>query len=222
MRALSAIIIRDLRLAFRAGGGSFQAVAFFAIVSVLFALAVGPDIVLISRIAAPILWTGALLATQISLDQIYRADREDGSLDVIIATSNELALTCIAKAAAHWLATGLPLILATPILSIFLNLEAKALLPLLLSLLIGTPGLSLIGSFAAALTVSLPRANLLVSMIVSPLYVPILIFGAGAASAGASSDPQYAANLQLLAAATLFAAITAPLASAAALRSNLD
>lgn len=222
MSALAAVIVRDLRLAFRAGGGSFQAVAFFAIVTVLFALAIGPDIVLISRIAAPILWTGALLATQISLDQIYRADREDGSLDVIIASSGELALTCIAKAAAHWLSTGLPLILATPVLSIFLNLEAEALWPLMLSLLIGTPGLSLIGSFAAALTVSLPRANLLVSMIASPLYVPILIFGAGAASAGASGDPQYAANLQLLAAATLFAVITAPLASAAALRSNMD
>ncbi len=222
MRALSAIIARDLRLAFRAGGGSFQAVAFFSIVCVLFALAVGPDISLISRIAAPVLWTGALLATLISLDQVYRADREDGSLDVIVATSDELALTAAAKAAAHWLSTGLPLVIATPLLAILMNLEAKAYLPLLLSLLIGTPGLSLVGSFAAALTVALPRASLLISIIVSPLYVPILIFGAGAASAGAAGDPQFAANLKLLGAATLFAAVTAPLASAAALRSNLD
>ena len=222
MRALSAIIARDLRLAFRAGGGSFQAVAFFSIVCVLFALAVGPDISLISRIAAPVLWTGALLATLISLDQVYRADREDGSLDVIVATSDELALTAAAKAAAHWLSTGLPLVIATPLLAILMNLEAKAYLPLLLSLLIGTPGLSLVGSFAAALTVALPRASLLISIIVSPLYVPILIFGAGAASAGAAGGPQFAANLKLLGAATLFAAVTAPLASAAALRSNLD
>lgn len=222
MSALSAIILRDLQLAFRAGGGSFQAVGFFSIVCILFTLAVGPDIALITEIAGPVLWTGALLATLISLDQIYRADREDGSLDVIAATSEELALTAAAKAAAHWLSTGLPLILATPLLAILLNLTADAYFPLLMSLLIGTPGLSLIGSFAAALTVSLPRASLLISIIVSPLYIPILIFGAGAASAGAAGDPQFAANLKLLGAATLFAAVTAPLASAVALRSNLD
>lgn len=222
MSALSAIIARDLRLAFRAGGGSLQAVAFFSVVCVLFALAAGPDISLISRIAAPVLWTGALLATLISLDQIYRADREDGSLDVIIAASDELVLTAAAKAAAHWLSTGLPLVVAAPLLAILMNLEAGAYFPLLLSLLIGTPGLSLVGSFAAALTVALPRASLLISIIVSPLYIPILIFGAGAASAGAAGDPQFAANLKLLGAATLFAAVTAPLASAAALRSNLD
>lgn len=217
-----AIILRDVRLAFRAGGGSFQAVAFFAVVCVLFALAAGPDLALISRIAAPVLWTAALLATLLSLDQVYRADREDGSLDVIIATSDELALTAAAKAAAHWLSTGVPLIAAAPLLAILMNLEADAYLPLMLSLAIGTPALSLIGTFAAALTVSLPRANLLIALIVSPLYMPVLIFGAGAATAGAAGDPQYVANLKLLCAATLFAAVTAPLASAAALRSNLD
>lgn len=222
MRALSAIILRDLKLAFRADGGSMQAVSFFAIVIVLFALAIGPDIPLISKIASPLLWACALLSTVISLDQIYRADREDGSLDVIVATSEELVVTCVAKAAAHWLSTGLPLILATPALAILLNLEAGAYGPLILSLLIGTPGLSLIGAFAAALTVSLPRASLLISIIVSPLFVPILIFGSGAATAGAGGDPQFMSNLMLLGASTLFAAIFAPLASAAALRSNLD
>lgn len=222
MSVLAAIIMRDLRLAFRAGGGSIQAVAFFSIVSVLFALAVGPDIALISRIASPVLWTAALLSTLISLDQVFRSDREDGSLDVIASTSDELALTAAAKATAHWLATGLPLILATPVMAILLNLDAGAYAPLLLSLVVGTPALSLVGVFAAALTVSLPRASLLVSIIVSPLYIPILIFGAGAASAGAAGDPQFAANIKLLGAATLFAALTAPLASAAALRSNLD
>ena len=222
MNGRQAIILRDVRLAFRAGGGSFQAVAFFSVVCVLFALAAGPDLRLMSKIAAPVVWTAALLATLISLDQIYRADREDGSLDVIVATSDELALTAAAKAAAHWLSTGVPLIVATPLLGLLMNLEAGAYAPLMLSLVIGTPALSLIGAFAAALTVSLPRANLLISLIVSPLYMPILIFGAGAASAGAAGDPQYAANLKLLSAATLFAAITAPLASAAALRSNLD
>jgi len=220
--AFFALVMRDLRLAFRAGGGALQAVMFFALAGVLFALAVGPDIALISKIAAPVLWTAALLATQISLDQIWRADREDGSLDVLVETSGFLSVAVFAKALAHWLSTALPLIVAAPMLGVLLNLKAAAIGPLVVSLLIGTPGLSLIGCFAGALTVSLTRAHLLISIIVSPLYVPILIFGAGAAAAGASGDPQYAANLMLLGATSLFAAVISPLASAAALRSNLD
>lgn len=222
MTSFSAIVARDLQLAFRSGGGALQAVTFFALTIVLFALAIGPDLPLISKIAAPVLWTGALLSTQISLDRIYRADREDGSLDVLIETSDILFLTALAKALAHWISTTLPLLVATPVLGILLNLESALTSPLLLSLLIGTPGLSLIGSFAAALTVSLPRAHVLISIIVSPLYVPILIFGAGAAIAGGEGDPQFGANMMLLAASTLFAAIISPLASAFALRSNMD
>jgi len=219
MSRFNAIIARDLRLAFRAGGGSLQAVAFFALTIVLFALAIGPDLALISKIAAPVLWAGALLSTQITLDQIYRADREDGSLDVLIETSDLLSLTALAKAAAHWMSTTLPLIAAIPVLAILLNLDQERLAPLVISLLVGTPGLSLIGSFASALAVSLPRAHILISIIVSPLYVPFLIFGAGAAAAGIG-DPQFSSNLMLLAASSLFAAIISPLASAAALRSN--
>ncbi|NNL90203.1 MAG: heme exporter protein CcmB [Marinicaulis sp.] len=222
MSALAAIIWRDVRLAFRAGGGALQAVAFFALVVVLFSLAVGPDIALMRKIAGPVLWTAALLATLISLDQIWRADREDGSLDIIVETSDALPLTAAAKAAAHWFSTGLPLIIATPILGVILNLPASAYVPVLMSLAIGTPGLSLIGAFASALAVSLPRANLLISIIVAPLYAPILIFGAGASIAGAADATQYAPNLMLLGAATLFAALFSPIASAAALRSNLD
>lgn len=222
MNAFLAIIMRDLRLAFRAGGGAMQAVSFYALTIVLFALAVGPNLTLMSQIAAPVLWTAALLATLISLEQIYRADREDGSLDVLVETNSFLALTALAKAAAHWISTGLLLTAATPVLAVLLNINGAALWPLLLSLLIGAPGLSLIGAFAAALTAALPRAGLLIAIIVSPLYAPILIFGAGAASAGASGDPQYTANLALLGASSLFAAIFSPLASAAALRFNLD
>ncbi|MFZ5617833.1 MAG: heme exporter protein CcmB [Pseudomonadota bacterium] len=214
MTSFSAIVARDLQLAFRSGGGALQAVTFFALTIVLFALAIGPDLPLISKIAAPVLWTGALLSTQISLDRIYRADREDGSLDVLIETSDILFLTALAKALAHWISTTLPLLVATPVLGILLNLESALTSPLLLSLLIGTPGLSLIGSFA--------RAHVLISIIVSPLYVPILIFGAGAAIAGGEGDPQFGANMMLLAASTLFAAIISPLASAFALRSNMD
>ncbi len=222
MSAFFAIIARDVALAFRAGGGALQAVSFFALTIVLFALAVGPDLALMSDIAAPVLWTSALLATLISLEQVYRPDREDGSLDVLAETSDVLALTAFAKATAHWISTGLLLTAATPILALLFNIEGPALWPLLLSLLIGAPGLSLIGSFAAALTAALPRAGLLIAIIVSPLYAPILIFGAGAASAGAAGDPQYGANLALLGASSLFAAIFSPLASAAALRFNLD
>ncbi len=222
MKAFAAIIARDITLAFRAGGGALQAVSFFALTIVLFALAIGPDLNLMSEIAAPVLWTAALLATLISLEHIYRADREDGSLDVLAETSDLLALTALAKAMAHWISTGLLLTAATPALALLLNIEGAALGPLLLSLLIGAPGLSLIGSFAAALTAALPRAGLLIAVIVSPLYAPLLIFGVGAASAGAAGDPQYHANLALLGATSLFAAVFSPLASAAALRFNLD
>ena len=222
MTGLRALMLRDIRLAFRAGGGAFQAVMFFSLIGVLFALAVGPDLQLISKIAIPVLWAGALLATQISLDQIWRADREDGSLDMLVETSEFLSLTAMAKAFAHWVSTASPILVATPLIGLLLNLELRALGPLMISLLIGTPGLSLIGGFAGALTVSLPRAHLLISILVSPLYVPILIFGTGAATAGAQGDPQFGPNLMLLAACTLFAAIISPLASAAALRSNLD
>ncbi|MEO1251926.1 MAG: heme exporter protein CcmB [Pseudomonadota bacterium] len=222
MNAFAAIIVRDVALAFRAGGGALQAASFFALTIVLFALAIGPDLTLMQRIAAPALWTGALLATQISLEQIYRPDREDGSLDVLVETSDTLAFVALAKAAGHWLSTGLVLIAATPVLALLLNISGAALVPLILSLLIGTPGLSLIGAFAGALTAALPRAGLLIAIIVSPLYAPILIFGAGAAAAGAAGDPQYSANLMLLGASSLFAAVISPLASAAALRFNLD
>ena len=222
MKAFAAIIARDITLAFRAGGGALQAVSFFALTIILFALAIGPDLDLMSEIAAPVLWAAALLATLISLEHIYRADREDGSLDVLAETSDLLALTALGKAAAHWISTGLLLTAATPALALLLNIKGPALGPLLVSLLIGAPGLSLIGSFAAALTAALPRAGLLIAVIVSPLYAPLLIFGVGAASAGAAGDPQYEANLALLGATSLFAAVFSPLASAAALRFNLD
>jgi len=216
-----AIVERDVR-AFRAGGSGLQAVAFFALTGVLFVFAIGPDEGLLERIAAPVLWTGALLATLISLDQIFRADLEDGSLDVFLEATDFMVGVTLAKAFAHWLITAFPLIIAAPLLAVLLNISWAALSPLLISLLIGTPGLSLIGVFAAALAVSLPRAGMLMAMIVSPLYIPFLIFGAGAASAGAIGAPQYGTNLMLLAAAVLFALLVSPIASAGALRLGTD
>jgi heme exporter protein B len=222
MSAFVAVVVRDVRLAFRAGGGALQSVSFFALTVVLFALAVGPDIALMSKIAAPVLWAGALLATLISLEQIYRPDKEDGSLDVLAECGESLALVALAKALAHWMSTGVLLVAATPVLALLLNLRAEAIVPLIVSLVIGTPGLSLIGAVAGALAAALPRAGVLIAVIVGPLYAPILIFGSGAAVAGAAGDPQYGANLMLLGASSLFAAIISPLASAAALRFNLD
>lgn len=222
MKPYWSIIVRDVMLAFRSGGSGLQAVAFFALTVLLFALAVGPDIDLMKRIAGPVLWTGALLATLISLDQIYRADREDGSLDVLIEATDLAAGVAIAKSVAHWLTTALPLILITPVLGVLLNINSGTVGPILASLVIGTPGMSLLGSFAAALSVSLPRASVLMSIIISPFYVPFLIFGAGAVSASIEGGPQFGANLMLLGASSLFALVISPLASAAALRFNQE
>lgn len=221
MRYFQAIVVRDLRLGFRAGGGALHGLLFFAVTGVLFALAVGPNVALLSSIAAPVLWTAALLSTQISLDQIWREDREDGSLDVLIETTELLALTALVKTAAHWLTNIAPILALTPGLALMFNMPASAFVPLFFSLIVGTPGLALIGCVAGALSVSLPRAHLLIAIIVGPLYTPILIFGAGAALADLHS-PQFSSNILLLLASVLFAAIFSPLASAAALRSNLD
>ncbi len=222
MSAFTAIIVRDITLAFRAGGGALQAVTFFALTALVFSLAIGPDITLLSKLAGPVLWTGALLSTLVSLDRVFQADFEDGSLDVIFETSAVLEFSILAKVLAHWISTCLPLIIATPILGILLNLQPATYGPLVLSLLIGTPGLALLGAFAASLSVSLPRANVLVSIIVGPLYAPALIFGVGAAQAGSLTDSHFAPNLMLAGAVTLFSLIIAPFAAAAALRLNLS
>ena len=222
MSKFLAIIARDMRLAFRGGGGAAPACAFFAITVLLFAFGIGPDANRLSALAPAIIWASALLATQISLEQIYRPDFEDGSLDILVETNDMLVGIALAKACAHWLSTGAVLLLIAPVLGLVLNLPAQAFGPLMISLIIGAPGLSLIGSFASALTLTLPRAGALVVLIVSPLYAPFLIFGSGAANAGAIGDPLFASNLMFLGACSLFAAVISPLASAAALRSNLS
>lgn len=222
MRGVLALIRRDVTLALRAGGGASLGVAFFALVALVFAFAVGAERDTIARLAAPVLWSAALLATLVSLDRIFHADAEDGALDILVETSDSLALAVIAKAAAHWLTAALPLILAAPILALLLNLPREGYGPLLASLAIGTPGLSLISALAAALTLSLKRSGVLAAVLAMPLFAPILIFGAGAAEAGLSGAPSFPAILMLEGAATLFAFIVAPLAGAAAIRFNLS
>ncbi len=222
MRVARAIVARDLTLAVRAGGGTFQAVLFLSLAVIIYALAVGPDVGTLSLVAAPVLWASALLATIVSLDRVFQADFEDGSLDVLVETSDTLSLSVLAKAVSHWLSTGLPLVIAAPILGILLGLEPEGYLPVAASLAVGTPGLSLIGALAAAITVSLRRASILVTLLTAPLYAPVIIFGVGAAKAGAAGEALYAPSMLILAAISLFAAIVAPLAGAAAIRLNLD
>lgn len=222
MTAFFAVIARDVALGFRAGGGAVQTALFFALTLLVFAIAVGPDAALLSRIAAPALWAAALLSALVSLDRIFQADFEDGSLDVLIETADLLEMRVLAKAIAHWLSACLPLVAATPLLALLFSLPAAGYWPLLAALLIGTPALSLIGAISAAVTLSMRRAGVLVSILTVPLYAPTLIFGVAAAKAGAEAAPDFAPSMMFLAAITIFSFILAPLAGAAAIRFNMS
>lgn len=215
-----AILVRDLRLAFRAGGGFGLGLSFFLLVVVLVPLGVGPEGGTLARIAPGILWVGALLACLLSLDRIFSLDHEDGSLDLLATAPVPLEGAVAMKAFAHWIVTGLPLTLAAPVLALLLSLPPQGYVWLVASLAVGTPALSVIGAFGAALTVGIKRGGLLLSLLVLPLYVPTLIFGAevvkrGAAGAGVGLP------MMLLAGITLGAAAVLPIAAAAAIRVNL-
>lgn len=215
-----ALFVRDIRLAIRAGGGFGLGLAFFLIVTVLVPFAVGPEVALLSRIAPGILWLGALLACLLSLDRIFALDREDGSLDLIATSPLPLEGVSAVKALAHWVTTGLPLVIAAPVLGVLLSLPPQGNLWLVVSLLLGTPALSVIGTFGAALTVGIKRGGLLLSLLVLPLYVPTLIFGAEVARLGALGLA-LETPLILLAAVTCVTMALLPFASAAVLRMNL-
>lgn len=215
-----ALLLRDLRLAVRAGGGFGLGLAFFLIVTVLIPFGVGPESALLSRIAPGILWVGALLACLLSLDRIFALDWEDGSLDLLATSPLPLEGVVTIKALAHWLTTGLPLVLAAPVFALLLNLAPAGYPWLILSLLCGTPALSVIGTFGAALTVGLKRGGLLLSLLVLPLYVPTLIFGAEVARRGADG---LGVSVPMLMLGGISAGVVAllPFASAAVLRINL-
>ena len=215
-----ALLARDLKLAFRAGGGFGLGLAFFLIVVTLVPFAVGPQSDLLSAIAPGVLWLGALLACLLSLDRIFALDWEDGSLDLLATSPLPAEAIVSVKALAHWLVTGLPLVLAAPIFALLLNLPATGFAPLIISLVIGTPALSVIGTFGAAITVGLKRGGLLLSLLVLPLYVPTLIFGAEAARRGAAGMDTGTPML-FLAGITLAVIALLPFASAAVLRVNL-
>ena len=215
-----ALLLRDIRLAVRAGGGFGLGLAFFLIVVVLVPFAVGPETALLSRIAPGVLWIGALLACLLLLDRIFALDREDGTLDLLATSPLPLEGVVSIKALAHWVTTGVPLVLAAPVLAVLMSLPPEGFRWLVISLLIGTPALSVIGTFGAALTVGIKRGGLLMSLLVLPLYVPTLIFGAEVARAGAEGLA-IETPLVLLAALTCVTIAVLPFASAAVLRMNL-
>ncbi|MEM6669537.1 MAG: heme exporter protein CcmB [Pseudomonadota bacterium] len=218
---MSALFWRDVALSFRIGGGAGQSLAFFVLAVSLLAFGLGGETDLLARLAPGALWVFALLACLLSLDRLFQADYEDGSLDLILLGPIPVESAVIAKTAAHWLTTGLPLALASPILAVMLNLPIEAWGALVGSLLIGTPALSLIGSIGAALTVGVRRGGLLLSLLVLPLYIPTLIFGALAVRA-AALDQDVTGPFMLLVGVTLGCAALSPFASAAALRANLS
>lgn len=215
-----ALLMRDLRLALRAGGGFGLGLAFFLIMTVMVPLSVGPQPDLLASIAPGVLWLGALLACLLSLDRLLALDWEDGSLDLLATAPLPLESTVTIKALAHWITTGLPLVLAAPVLGVLLNLPLAGFKWVVISLLLGTPALSVIGTFGAALTVGLKRGGLLMSLLVMPLYMPTLIFGAEVARRGAiGMDVQ--TPLLMLAGISAASIALLPFASAAVLRINL-
>jgi len=212
-----ALLLRDLRLATRAGGGFGLGLAFFLLIAVLVPLGVGPAPDTLRAIAPGILWVGALLACLLTLDRIFALDVEDGTLDLIATSPIPMEGVVAIKALAHWITTGLPLTLLSPLMGLLLNLSPERYVWLLAALAIGTPALSIIGAFGAALTVGVKRGGLLMSLLVLPLYMPTLIFGAEVVRRGA----QTATPVLLLAGITLGAVALLPFAAAAAIRVNL-
>ncbi len=217
---LPALFLRELRIGQRIGGGASLGVVFFLILVALTPFAIGPDLALLGRIAPAILWISALLATLLGLDRLFQADFEDGSLDLMLTSRASLELIVLTKCLAHWLLTGLPLVIAAPFFGLMLGLPANQLWSVALSLLVGTPALTLIGAIGAALTVSLRRGGLLLPVLILPLCVPALIFGVAAAGAGGgtSGGASFASPFLILCAISLLALVGAPIAAAAALR----
>jgi heme exporter protein B len=215
-----ALLSRDLRLAMRAGGGFGLGLAFFLLVAVIVPLGVGPEPATLAKIAPGILWVGALLSCLLSLDRIFALDFEDGSLDLLATSPVPMEGAVAVKALAHWLVTGLPLVLLAPVLGVLLNLPGPGYVWLVISLALGTPALSIIGAFGAALTVGLKRGGLLMSLLVLPLYMPTLIFGAEVVKRGAVGMA-VGTPLALLAAITAGSLALLPFAASAAIRVNL-
>lgn len=221
MSAFRLLVQRDLRLALRQGGDAAMVVGFFVLTVILFPFGVGPEPALLARIAAGIVWVTALLAALLSLERLFQADWEDGSLEALALMPLPLEAQVLAKCLAHWLVTGLPLSLVAPLLALLLDLDPAGYAVLVASLLLGTPSLSLIGAVGAALSLGARRGGVLLSLLVLPLYIPVLIFGVAAIEASIAGFPARP-HLLLLGALLAGALPLAPLAAAAALRQALD
>jgi len=217
MTGFAALMARDLRLVWRRPGDVAVVLAFFVVATVLFPLGIGPEANMLARIAAGVLWCAALFAALLSLDRLFAADHEDGTLDLLLLAPWPLELAALAKCAAHWIVTGLPLAVLAPFLGVAFGLEAKSLVALGATLLVGTPTISLVGGLAAALTLGARRSGALLALLALPLCVPTLIFGASAVETIATGEG-FATHLAILAALALVSLATLPWAIAAALR----
>ncbi|MGQ3671124.1 heme exporter protein CcmB [Xanthobacter sp. TB0136] len=218
MGAFLAVVRRDLALSLGAGGGAGLGVVFFLCVITVVPFAVGPDLVLLSRIGPAILWIGALLACLIGLERLFAADVEDGSLDAMSLSVLPLELTAAAKGLAHWLATGLPLVIAAPVLALMLNLEPAAIGAVTLTLLVGTPAVTFLGLVGAAFAGAFRRGGLLIAVLVIPLTVPVLIFAVSATTSAVTGPVPFGTPFRVLVGLTLFALVLGPVAAAGALR----
>src|SRR5689334_7291323 len=215
----AALLLRDLRLATRAGGSAALALAFFAAVATLIPLGVGTDLKILARVAAGVLWVAAVLSVLLSLDRLFQADFDDGSLELLVLSPLSLETIAAVKIATNWLTTGLPLTLLSPLLGAMFGLPPAADATLALSLLIGTPSVSALGAIGAGLTLTIRRGGLILPLLVLPLLVPAVIFGAGAVQSGL--DGLSSGALLFLGAFSLTATLLSPFAAAAAVRLNL-
>ncbi|MCB1415183.1 MAG: heme exporter protein CcmB [Nitratireductor sp.] len=219
---MGALLSREIRVALRAGSGALMGVLFFLAVVTVFPFAIGPDLNQLGRIGPAILWIGALLASLLGLDRLFQADREDGSLDALVMQPHPLMAVILVKCLAHWLVSGLPLILATPLFGIMLNVSPLGIAAVMATLAAGTPAITFIGAAAAAVASALPRGGLLIAVLTLPLVIPVLIFGITATN-GALYDPDpFTAPFLILLALTLFAGVLGPLAASLMLRHSAE
>jgi heme exporter protein B len=221
VNAFWAIVRRDLKLAFRRGGDAANVVVFFILTITLFPFGIGPEPATLARVAPGIIWVVALLAAMLSLDRLFRDDHDDGSLEMLVLSPLPLEVVVMAKCLAHWLTTGLLLVIAAPLLAVLMAMDGEGFATLIGAMLLGTPVLSLLGAIGAALTVGLRRGGVLISLLVLPLFIPVLIFGVGAVDAavyGLTAKP----HLMMLGGLLVASLPLAPWAAAAALRLSLE
>jgi len=222
MSAFASLLGRDMRLSVRVGGGALIGALFFLVVVSMIPFAIGPDLALLARIGPAILWLGALLASLLALDRLFATDYEDGSLDLLMMGGMPLELAVATKAIAHWITTGLPLVIIAPLLGLMLNVDLHALGWLALTLAAGTPALTFLGLIGAALSVALRRGGLLLAVLVLPLTVPVLIFGVAATNAAITGPAPFGPPFTILCALSLASLVLGPIAAAAVLRHGLE